>query len=69
MQGGFGGIVHGAEDVGDNPSERADLDNSSAGTDEERGEGGADVYDGEEVRGECDLDLGEGDFEGGDGAI
>lgn len=69
MQGGFGGVVDGAEDVRDDSCQGANLDDGAARADEEGGEGGADVHYGEEVRGERLVDFREGDGEGGDGVV
>lgn len=69
VQGRFGGVVDGAEDVGDDGGDGADLHDRAAGGDEEWGEGLADVHDGEEVCFEGGAGFGEGDVEGGNGVV
>lgn len=69
MQSGFGGVVDGAEDVGDDGGDGADLDDSATGADQEGREGLADVHDGEEVGFEGGARFGEGDVEGGHGVV
>ena len=62
---GFGGIVDGAEDVGDDGGKGSDLDDCAAGVDEEWGEGLDDVHYGEQVCLEGGTGFVEGDVEGG----
>ena len=69
MQSSFRGVVDGAEDVGDDGGDGADLDDGAAGLDQERGEELADVHDGEEVCLEGGAGFGEGDVQGGHGVI
>ena len=64
VQGRFGGVVDGAEDVGDDGCDGADLDDGAARGDQERGEELADVHDGEDVGLEGGVDFGEGDVQG-----
>ena len=69
VQGSLRRVVDRAEDVGDDAGQGTDLNDGTAGADQERGKDRADLHHGEEVRSERGVDLGLGRGEGGDGIV
>lgn len=69
MQSGFRSIIHGAEDIRDDSGDGTDVEDETAGGDEERDEGLRDGDYAEEVGFEAGAGVVEIDFEGWEGAV